>query len=165
MYYQEIIEALNKNNIRYVIIGGLALVLHGVVRLTADLDLIVDFEEKNLKKLLKVLEQLNFKPQLPIDAKKLLEEKTRKKWEIEKNMKAFAFIHKKDDYKLIDIIINPPLSFNEVYKRKQVIQAQKTKINVISFEDLITFKKQAARTQDLKDIEMLLELKKHEKKQ
>lgn len=41
MIYEEIFRALNANKVKYVVVGGIALVLHGVVRLTADLDLIV----------------------------------------------------------------------------------------------------------------------------
>ena len=50
MYYENVFRSLQKNNIRYAVAGGIALVLHGVVRFTADLDLIVDLEQENLKR-------------------------------------------------------------------------------------------------------------------
>lgn len=164
MYYLDLIEALNKNNIRYIIIGGLALVLHGVVRLTADLDLLLDFKKDNVIKFIKTMEKLGYKPQLPEDPIKLSDIKIREKWSQQKNMKAFAFIHKKDDYKLVDIIIEEHIPFDKLYNRKQIIKAKEVGFNVIAYKDLITLKIKAAREQDLKDIEMLKELKKHEKK-
>jgi hypothetical protein len=40
--FAPLFDALNKANIRYVVVGGLATVLHGYVRLTVDIDLAVD---------------------------------------------------------------------------------------------------------------------------
>ncbi|MDN3515601.1 MAG: hypothetical protein NG747_14545 [Candidatus Brocadia sp.] len=42
MFYESIFDKLNKSHIDYIVVGGVALVLHGAVRLTADLDLIDD---------------------------------------------------------------------------------------------------------------------------
>ena len=50
MFYEEVFRALNKNKVRYLVVGGGAVVLHGVVRMTADLDLFVDLKENNLLK-------------------------------------------------------------------------------------------------------------------
>jgi hypothetical protein len=46
LIYEEIFRALNAKKVKYVVVGGVGLVLHGVVRLTADLDLIVRLETK-----------------------------------------------------------------------------------------------------------------------
>ncbi|MBW1973727.1 MAG: hypothetical protein JRI44_12950, partial [Deltaproteobacteria bacterium] len=48
LFSEEIFEKLNKEGVKYVIVGGVALVLHGVVRLTADLDLMLEMSEENL---------------------------------------------------------------------------------------------------------------------
>jgi len=50
LYYENVFRVLQKNNIRYAVAGGVALVLHGVVRFTADVDLIVDLEQENLRR-------------------------------------------------------------------------------------------------------------------
>jgi uncharacterized protein (DUF1330 family) len=57
MYYLEVFSSLNKFGVRYLVVGGVALVLHGVLRLTADLDLVVDLAEDNLVKFLKALKR------------------------------------------------------------------------------------------------------------
>jgi hypothetical protein len=41
MYYEDVFKKLDEKGIRYLVVGGVALVLHGVIRLTADLDLLV----------------------------------------------------------------------------------------------------------------------------
>lgn len=42
--FERVISALNDSRVDYVIVGGIAVVLHGVDRLTADLDLVVDLQ-------------------------------------------------------------------------------------------------------------------------
>ncbi|NQU17485.1 MAG: nucleotidyl transferase AbiEii/AbiGii toxin family protein [Candidatus Saganbacteria bacterium] len=160
MYYLEVFDKLNKAKVRYLVVGGVALVLHGVVRLTADLDLFVDLNANNLEKLLKALKELGYKPKLPVNPKDFADNTIREKWVKEKNMKVFSFIHSKDDFKVIDIFANEPIPFNKAYSNKQTLKAEGIGIKTISFRDLITLKKISAREQDLKDIEMLEELRK-----
>jgi hypothetical protein len=58
MLFEEIFRELNRRKIDYIVVGGVAVVMHGVVRLTADLDLMVHLEEKNLTKFVKVMNEL-----------------------------------------------------------------------------------------------------------
>lgn len=51
MFYEKVFRILSEKGVRYAVMGGVALVLHGVVRFTADLDLIVDLDKKILKTL------------------------------------------------------------------------------------------------------------------
>ena len=44
LLYEPLFQALNASGARYVVVGGVATVLHGYARLTADIDLIVDLE-------------------------------------------------------------------------------------------------------------------------
>ena len=52
MFYEDVFRALNKGKVRYAVAGGVAVVLHGYIRFTADLDLIIHLEEKNIDKFL-----------------------------------------------------------------------------------------------------------------
>jgi len=54
MVYEDIFTKLNERKVNYLVVGGIALVLHGVVRLTADLDLIVKLQSDNLAKFISV---------------------------------------------------------------------------------------------------------------
>jgi len=51
--FQDFIEALNKTGVEYILVGGYAVVLHGYIRSTADLDVWVDKTEINYQKLKK----------------------------------------------------------------------------------------------------------------
>jgi hypothetical protein len=46
-----IIDALNVNGVRYILIGGFAVIIYGLPRLTQDLDLLIEASEDNVKKL------------------------------------------------------------------------------------------------------------------
>ena len=54
-YYEEIFRLLDTGKIRYMVVGGVAVVLHGFLRATADLDLMVALESKNLKRFLALM--------------------------------------------------------------------------------------------------------------
>lgn len=132
--------------------------LHGVVRLTADLDLMLDLGENNLSKFLEVMRSLGYKPKLPVDAREFLDQGKRREWAKKKNMIAFAFVHQKHDYKEIDVFIDEPIPFAEAFGRKKTLTAEGVKINVVSFDDLVALKERSGREQDMKDVKMLREL-------
>ena len=61
-----IVGALNMANVRYLVAGGLAVVAHGYVRFTADVDLIVDLEPANVMRAVASLESLGYRPRAPV---------------------------------------------------------------------------------------------------
>jgi acylphosphatase len=162
MYYLEIMNALKKARVRYLLIGGVALVIHGIVRLTADIDILLSFDEENVARFVDAMNKLGFKPRLNEDPYSLADSAKRASW-AKRNMKAFSFIHKKDDYKIVDVLIESPILFNDAYGRRKIVTAEGKKIDVLSLKDLITLKKASMREQDLIDIRMLEELLKNEK--
>ena len=62
-----IVAALNENQVRYLIVGGLAVVAHGYVRFTADVDLLLSVETENLKRAVAALKLLGYRPRAPVD--------------------------------------------------------------------------------------------------
>jgi len=50
-----ILSALNDANVRYLIVGGLAVVAHGYVRFTQDIDLVVQLERENVLRAMSAL--------------------------------------------------------------------------------------------------------------
>lgn len=47
--FQEFIQALNINGVKYILVGGYAVILHGYIRSTADMDIWVDKTKENKK--------------------------------------------------------------------------------------------------------------------
>jgi len=155
MFYEEVFRELNRQKVRYLVVGGGAVVLHGVVRMTADLDLFVAFEEKNLLKFTNALTMLGYRPKIPVKASDFADKSNREKWKKEKNMLVFSFYHLKRYQDHIDVFVYEPVGFEKAYKEREIMTADLIKIPVISIKYLKKMKMIAARPQDLADIEAL----------
>lgn len=160
IFYEDIFKAFEKEKIDYVVVGGLAAVLHGLMRLTVDLDLIVALEKSNLEKFSEVMKKLGYRPKVPANPKDLGDPQIREQWINEKNMKVFSFYHDKDQSKLIDVFVTEPIPFEKLNKDKKIIKADHIHIPICSIEHLIELKKISGRPQDLADIKGLNRLRK-----
>jgi hypothetical protein len=158
MFYEEVFRELNRAKVRYLVVGGGAVVLHGVVRMTADLDLFVDFEEKNLLKFAEVLTDLGYRPKIPVKASDFAVKSNREKWKKEKNMLVFSFYHLKRFQDHVDVFVYEPVEFEKAYKEREVVKVGNVKIPIISIKYLRKMKAIAGRPQDLADIEALKEV-------
>ncbi len=155
MFYEEVFRKLNQKGVRYAVTGGIALVLHGVIRLTADLDVIVDLSRENLRNFLEAIRELGFQPRVPVRWEEILDSEKRKFWIEEKNMVVVSFYHPRNYLYQIDLFIREPVPFEEIEKEINWIKARDLEIPVVSRELLKRLKKLAGRPQDLKDIEAL----------
>jgi signal recognition particle subunit SEC65 len=84
MFYERVFRELNKNRVKYLVIGGVALNLHGVPRATADLDLAVEIEKKNLEKIAAVFKKIGFKPRVPVKVENFSNPENLETWHKEK---------------------------------------------------------------------------------
>lgn len=162
MLYKEILKKLQDENFEYLVVGGLAVNLHGYSRITSDLDILILLSEENITKFVKVIKSLNYKPKVPVELEDFISGENRKKWIEEKNMKVFSVYNPKNELEHIDVLLVYSLDFNEIYKRKVVYRTQEVEIPTISIPDLIKLKKEAGRKIDELDINVLtriLELK------
>jgi hypothetical protein len=152
MYYENVFRALEKNKIRYAVAGGVALVLHGVVRFTADLDLIVDLEPDNLKRFVQAMTELGYRPRNPVKAADILDPAIRNGWKREKNMEVFSFVDPAQQMTLIDVFIEEKIPFREVMQEIVQMTAKGITISVVSLRHLKRLKQAAGRPQDIADI-------------
>jgi hypothetical protein len=164
MYYENVFRSLQKNNIRYAVAGGVALVLHGVVRFTADLDLIVDLEQENLRHFVQVMTELGYRPRNPVNAGEFLDPPIREKWKREKGMEVFSFVDPSQPMTLIDVFIEAKIPFQEVMQEVVKMEARGILIPVVSLRHLKRLKKAAGRPQDIADIEAIEALESEEEK-
>ena len=63
-----ILSALNDANVRYLIVGGLAVVAHGYVRFTQDIDLVIQLERENVLRAMNALTAIGYRPLILVDA-------------------------------------------------------------------------------------------------
>lgn len=59
--FQDFLKLLNRNNVKYLIVGGYAVGIHGYIRATSDLDVFVEMSPSNAAALVKVFEEFGFK--------------------------------------------------------------------------------------------------------
>ena len=162
MFYERIFRKLSEKKVRYAVTGGVALVLHGVVRFTADLDLIVDLDSKNLENFIAVIKELGFKPRVPVQTDDFLNPELRAQWYIEKNMIVFTFYNPEREIEEIDIFIKEPFPFSEIEKEIVWFKVKDMTIPVVSKKHLKSLKALSKRPQDMADIKALEELEKIE---
>ena len=155
MLYRNILKRLQDEKFEYLIVGGLAVNLHGYTRATADLDIVILLSEENIRKFVSVIKSLNYKPRVPVELEDFISKENRKKWIEEKNMKVFSVYNPEDEAEHIDILIQYNLNFEEAYKKKVVYNVGGINIPVISIPDLIRLKEEANRRIDELDIAAL----------
>jgi hypothetical protein len=163
MFYEDVFRKLQESDVRYAVAGGVALVLHGVVRLTADLDLIVDLDRENLKRFIQVMKELGYGPRVPARAEDFADPATRANWKREKNMEVFSFINQSKPMDLIDVFIDEKIPFESINRDMVRVTAKGITIPVVSISHLKMLKKAAGRPQDIADIEAIESLENMEK--
>lgn len=158
MFYLDLFKALEKHKVRYLLVGGLAMNLHGVPRTTMDVDLVLALDPANLKAFLGTVETLRLRPVAPVDTNGLLDPAQRQKWVKEKNMLAFALRPPDVQGPTVDVLIDPPVDIEAALARTVWREVQGVRIPLISVEDLIRLKEKSGRAQDRSDIEHLRRL-------
>ncbi len=64
--FKNLFSALNEESVKYLVGGGVAVNLYGIERATADIDIVLKVDEKNLSKFITVAKKLGLKPRLPL---------------------------------------------------------------------------------------------------
>ena len=153
--FEPIFQILNAGGVRYVVVGGLATVLHGYARLTADVDLAVDLAPEEATKMIQALVAKGFRPQVPVLPEEFANPTVREVWLREKHMRAFSLVDPTNPMRVVDLLLKPEVPFEELLARSQEVMLNRTKIRIASIDDLIALKQHAGRPQDLVDIEQL----------
>jgi hypothetical protein len=153
--FEPIFDALNGAQVRYVVVGGLATVLHGFARLTADVDLVVDLAPDAAARAIDALVAQGFRPRVPVDAREFADASVRRRWIEEKGMQVFTLIDPANPMRSVDLFVDEPVPFEQLWARADVVELASVTVRVAAIADLIQMKRRAARAQDLIDIEAL----------
>lgn len=157
--FKKVFTELNKQKVKYIVVGGVAVNMYGYPRFTGDLDILLLLEEKNLKKMDKAMKKLKYTERLPVSLLELKDKKKVRKWLKEKNLKAFSFIPQTDNPLQIDIITEESLKFGNFARNKIIGKISDVPIPLIHINDLIKMKKTANRQKDIDDLETLIQFK------
>ncbi|NLE65773.1 MAG: hypothetical protein GX606_07670, partial [Elusimicrobia bacterium] len=149
LVYEDVFKALNRARIKYIVAGGVAVVLHGFPRYTGDLDLMVYLEKGNLGRFFDALGKLGFLPKVPVRREEFQDERMRERWRTEKNMVVFSFQNRKAPFRLVDMFVDEPIRFPDVERKAVRVRYGTTRIPLMAIEHLVLLKDAAGRGKDL----------------
>jgi hypothetical protein len=150
-----IIEAFNRDQISYVVVGGLAVVLHGHLRMTADVDFVIRLDEHNCRRAVRCIASMGFSPRLPLNPDDFANEAVRKVWIEEKGLMVFSFFQNANPGVSVDLFARYPMDYDEMILKSVVKDLAGVPVRVCAIEDLIDIKRAANRPIDRDDVEAL----------
>ncbi|MGH2630453.1 MAG: DUF6036 family nucleotidyltransferase [Actinomycetota bacterium] len=150
--FEPIFAALERAGVRYVTVGGVAVVLHGHARFTADLDLVVDLASEAAANAIDALTAVGFRPRLPVEADGFADPAVRERWVTQQGMTMFSMWDPDDPLRSVDLFVEQPIDFEELWERSVVVDIEGTPVRVASIADLIRLKRIADRPMDREDI-------------
>jgi hypothetical protein len=153
---ETIVDALNAGGVRYLIAGGLAVVAHGYLRFTSDVDLILDLEPDNVTRAIEALEAIGYQPRVPVAFQDFADAAARDRWAREKNMTVFSLFSEAHLATEIDLFVESPLDFEQAYQAAVRMEvAPGVEAVFVGYRDLLRLKGQAGRAIDIDDIRRL----------
>src|SRR6185503_10718970 len=115
MFYLELFRCLHERNVPYLLAGGVAMNLHGVPRMTMDVDLVIALDA-NVDAFLQCARDLALKPQAPVLLESLKDADQRRSWIEEKHLIAFALVGA-PGVPTVDILLKHSLDFDAALER------------------------------------------------
>lgn len=156
---EAVITSLNAAQVRYLVVGGLAVVAHGYLRTTADLDLVLALDSANAMRGVATLAKLGFRPTVPVDLQAFANRTAREEWATEKGAVVLRLHSEAHRTLPVDLFLREPFDFERAYGaalREEI--APGVTACFASYGDLIALKHAAGRPQDLADIRQLEEI-------
>ena len=137
---KDVFRSLQKHEVKYVVIGGIASVLHGVPRATFDLDILIEATHNNTKRLLDALTEAGLGTASLTSPDQI----------IENEITIF-----KDRVRIDVQTSTPGLNFQDAWERRVTMTYQGQEFYVVSVQDLISSKQAYGRTVDIEDVRLL----------
>ncbi|MEO8314123.1 MAG: nucleotidyl transferase AbiEii/AbiGii toxin family protein [Pseudomonadota bacterium] len=157
--FEAIFAALQAAGARYVVVGGVAVNLHGYQRFTKDVDLVVELIPEQTLRTLQALQSLGYRPTIPVKAADFADPDIRNSWVREKGMMVFQLFC--DESRVtVDIFAQYPIAFEALYADATVVSLPGASPRIASIEHLMQMKREAGRPQDLLDLEKLAMIQK-----
>lgn len=153
--YDDVYAALDEADVRYVVVGGMAVVMSGHVRATVDLDVVVDLEPAAAARAMSALTALGLVPRVPVTPAHFADPDIREGWIRDKHMQVLSFYDPRDVAREVDVFVAYPLDFDAMVHQAVPRQVGTRVVPVAGVEHLIAMKRAAGRPQDLADVAAL----------
>ena len=155
-----------------MLVGGLAVQLHGFMRSTFDIDLVLAMNDDNLTRFIAVAKRYGLVPSIPVPIDSLRDANQIEQWHREmgqagkphsgcsqKGMLAFALREPQVGGSVVHILVRPSVPFEQLMANAVAGELFAQKIWIASIDDLITMKRIANRAKDQLDIAALEKIK------
>ena len=152
MFVERVIRALDRAKVRYALVGGYAVALHGAVRGTVDIDLVIVLKRQQFEALEKAMTNLGLQSILPVTAREVFD--YREEYIRNRNLVAWSFFNPSNPLEIVDILITEDLDSIKTETK----QIGKLRIEIAAIPDLISMKLKSNRPQDKEDIKALEKL-------
>jgi predicted nucleotidyltransferase len=152
MKIADLLQSLSDEQVQYVLIGGLAVQLHGFLRSTFDIDLVLAMDDENLVRFIAVANRFGLIPSIPVSIDSLRNSQQIDQWYVEKGMLAFALREPQVGGSVVDILVRPEVSFENLMTNATVGELFGRQVRIASIEDLLVMKRSANRPKDKFDI-------------
>jgi hypothetical protein len=163
-YLKEMLVTLTDAGVEFVVGGRVACVLHGVERVTLDLDVAVQMNAPNLDRLIRAVERLNLQPRVPVSLADIGDPDFVRSMVTEKGALVFSLVDFNDPLRHLDIFLSPALSFERLSKGAKWLDIGGAEVRVASKAVLIEIKNEITplRPKDALDVQELSRLIKEE---
>lgn len=155
---REIFKALADAHVDYVVVGGLAVIMHGHLRATSDLDLVIGLQPENCARGMDALAGIGLRPRLPVTLANFADPAIREDWVHNRNMLVFQLWDPANPERSVDVFVREPFDFRTMLSEAVFKDLDGVAIPVASIRHLIMLKQSAGRPLDLDDIQALLEI-------
>jgi Nucleotidyl transferase of unknown function (DUF2204) len=140
--YLNLVRLLNEENVEYVVLGGHAVIVHGYVRTTGDIDIFVNSTQANAHKIVRALERFGY---------------TNGEFEVDDFTLVPNYLSFSRYDSWIDIMtFAVGVTFDECYSNRLSMETEGVVVNFINLAELINNKKALGRPQDLQDLDNLM---------
>lgn len=106
---REIFKALADAEVDYVVVGGLAVLMHGYLRATADLDLAIGLSPRNAGRGMQALASSGLRPRLPMPIEAFADAAKREVWLQHRHMPVFPLWDPANPLRSVDVFIDEPI--------------------------------------------------------
>ncbi|MFN7941800.1 MAG: hypothetical protein U0X73_09375 [Thermoanaerobaculia bacterium] len=153
---EEIFRALLDARVRFVVVGGVAVVLQGYPRLTLDLDLVLALDRENVLRTVGALERLGFQPRVAVRGDDFADPETRRAWARDRAMMVFSWWSDAFPGADVDLFVEEPIPFERLESTADEVDLESCRIRVASIDHLLEMKRRAGRPRDLEDVQALV---------
>ncbi len=154
--FEAIALALNDAEVRYLVAGGIAVNAHGHLRLTNDVDLVVKLDPANVRAAWSTLEDLGYRPAVPLRMDEFADTATRERWTREKGMQVLRFWSDRHRTTPVAVFAAEPFDFDTEHARAYSAElSPDLSVRFVRIETLISMKEEAGRPMDMDDVQHL----------